>query len=97
MGAFAWVMMGIALWHFTIFLPDRCWAGIIGAFLGCLLGALAFGFVVNGFSVPGQDDTNVLTAMQGVPGAALGFGLFYLIGARQEAAAEREQDDLLTT
>ena len=97
MGAFAWVMMGIALWHFTIFLPDRCWAGIIGAFLGCLLGALAFGFVVNGFSVPGQDDTNVLTAMQGVPGAALGFGLFYLIGARQEAAAEREKDELLTT
>lgn len=97
MGAFAWVMMGIALWHFTIFLPDRCWAGIIGAFLGCLLGALAFGFVVNGFSVPGQDDTNVLTAMQGVPGAALGFGLFYLIGARQEAAAERDEDDLLAT
>lgn len=97
MGAFAWVMMGIALWHFTIFLPDRCWAGIIGAFLGCLLGAIAFGLVVNGFSVPGQDDTNILTAMQGIPGAALGYGVFYWIGARQEAAAAHDEDELLAT
>ena len=27
-------MMGLAIWHFTIFLPDRFWGGIVGAFLG---------------------------------------------------------------
>ena len=31
MGMLAWVMMGLAIWHFTIFLPDRFWGGIVGA------------------------------------------------------------------
>ena len=39
MAMLAWVMMGLALWHFTIFLPDRFWGGIVGAFLGALIGA----------------------------------------------------------
>ncbi len=43
MGLLAWTMMGLALWHFTVFLPDRCWSGIIGAFLGCVFGAIIFG------------------------------------------------------
>ena len=52
MGALAWVMMGLAIWHFTIFLPDRFWGGIVGAFLGALLGAFLFGLIVNGFTIP---------------------------------------------
>ena len=36
MGALVWVMIGLAIWHFTIFLPDRFWGGIVGAFLGAL-------------------------------------------------------------
>ena len=27
-----WVMMGIAVWHFAVFVPDRFWGGIVGAF-----------------------------------------------------------------
>ena len=38
MGMLAWVMMGLAIWHFTIWLPDRFWGGIVGAFLGALIG-----------------------------------------------------------
>ena len=53
MGMLAWVMMGLAVWHFTIFLPDRCWGGIVGAFLGALVGAVVFGLVINGFTIPG--------------------------------------------
>ncbi len=30
MGMLGWVMMGLAIWHFTIFLPDRFWGGIVG-------------------------------------------------------------------
>ena len=45
-------MMGLALWHFTIFLPDRFWGGIVGAFLGALFGAVLFGFAVSGVTVP---------------------------------------------
>ena len=28
-----WVMMGIAIWHFAVFVPDHFWGGIVGAFL----------------------------------------------------------------
>ena len=49
MGALVWTMMGLALWHFTIFVPDRFWAGIVGAFLGAVIGALLFGLVIHGF------------------------------------------------
>ncbi len=85
MGALAWTMMGLALWHFTIFIPDHFWAGIVGAFLGSVLGAIIFGLVINGFSVPGQDATNLGTVLEAVPGAILGVALVYVIGVRAEA------------
>jgi hypothetical protein len=84
MAALVWVMMGLALWHFTIFLPDHFWAGIVGAFVGAVLGALIFGFLIHGLSVPGQNDTNVLNALEAIPGAMLGMGVIYWIGLRQE-------------
>jgi predicted permease len=87
MSALVWVMMGIALWHFTIFVPDHFWAGIVGAFLGAVIGPLVFGFVIHGLSVPGQNDTTVLAAIEAIPGALLGLGVVYWIGLRQERAA----------
>jgi len=95
MGALAWTMMGLALWHFTIFLPDRCWGGIIGAFLGCIFGAILFGLAIHGFTVPGREATDVLTTLEAVPGALLGYGVFFWLGARQEAA--QADDELLAT
>ena len=92
MGALAWTMMGLALWHFTIFLPDRCWGGIIGAFLGCVFGAVLFGLAIHGFGVPGQEETDLITALEAVPGAALGYGVFYAIGARREGDAQRDRE-----
>jgi hypothetical protein len=83
MGALVWVMMGLALWHFTIFVPDRFWSGIVGAFLGAVFGALLFGLAINGFSVPGQDDTDLLTALEAIPGALLGIAAVYFYGAHQ--------------
>ena len=87
MGMLAWVMMGLALWHFTIFLPDRFWGGIVGAFLGALIGAIVFGFVVNGFTVPGIGDTHLLTALEAIPGAVAGIAAVYAEGVRRENAA----------
>ncbi len=84
MGALAWTMMGLALWHFTIFIPDHFWAGIVGAFLGSVFGAIIFGLVINGFSVPGQDATNLATVLEAVPGSILGVALVYRIGVRRE-------------
>ena len=83
MAMFAWVMMGLALWHFTIFLPDRFWGGIVGAFLGALIGAVLCGLVVNGFTIPGQDETHILQALEAIPGALLGIAVVYFEGVRR--------------
>jgi hypothetical protein len=87
MALFGWIMMGIALWHFTVFLPDRFWAGIVGAFVGAVLGAVFFSLAVYGFSLPSQDDTTVATVLVAVPGTLLGLAAVYAIGLRQERAA----------
>lgn len=88
MGMLAWVMMGLAIWHFTIWLPDREWGGIVGAFVGALIGAALFGFVINGFSIPGRHDTHLVTALEGIPGALIGIGIVYMVGVRNERAGE---------
>jgi hypothetical protein len=82
-GLLAWVMMGLAIWHFTIFLPDRFWGGIVGAFVGALVGSVVVGLIVNGLSVPGQGDTHLLTALEAVPGAVAGIAAVYLEGLRR--------------
>ena len=84
MGMLAWVMMGLALWHFTIWLPDHFSGGIIGAFIGALIGAVLFGLIVNGFAIPGRHDTHISTALEAIPGALIGIGLVYLEGLRRE-------------
>ncbi len=87
MGMLAWVMMGLALWHFTIWLPDRSWGGIVGGLIGALVGAVVFGLAVNGFHVPGRHATHLYTALEAVPGALIGMALVYAEGMRRERAA----------
>jgi hypothetical protein len=86
MGMLVWTMVGISIWHFTIFLPDRFWGGIIGAFVGAWAGAVLLGFVVSGFDVPGRDETELITALEAIPGAVLGIAAVYAWGARREDA-----------
>jgi hypothetical protein len=84
MGALAWVMMGLAIWHFTIWVPDRFWGGIVGALVGALVGAVVFGFIVSGFHVPGLHATHISTALEAIPGALIGIGIVYAEGVRRE-------------
>ena len=86
MGMLAWVMMGLALWHFTIWLPDRFWGGIVGAFVGALVGSVLFGLIVNGFAIPGRHATDLGTALEAIPGTLIGIGLVYAEGVRRERA-----------
>ena len=83
MAALVWVMVGLAIWHFTIFLPDRFWGGIVGAFLGALIGAALGGFLISGLTVPGRDDTHLLTAIEAIPGAIAGIAIVYGEGIRR--------------
>jgi hypothetical protein len=82
MAMVVWVMMGIAVWHFTVFLPDRFWGGIVGAFMAAFLGAALFGFLVSGLTIPGQSDTGITQALIAVPGSIIGLGLSFWYGAR---------------
>jgi hypothetical protein len=92
MGLLVWVMVAIALWHFTVFLPDRFWGGIVGAFAGAVLGSILFGLIIHLGSVPGQDDTDLLTAAEAVPGALLGMGAVWLLGVRSEERHVHDYD-----
>jgi hypothetical protein len=84
MGALVWIMVGLAIWHFTVFLPDRFAGGIVGAFLGALTGSFLFGVIVNLGSIPGRGDTHLLTGLEAVPGAIIGLAVVYWLGVRAE-------------
>jgi ABC-type Fe3+ transport system permease subunit len=79
--------MGIALWHFTVFLPDRFWQGIVGAFLGAVLGAIVFGAIVLAIDGQSVGNTTIGTALSAIPGVALGLGVVWLLGSRETHAA----------
>ena len=87
MSMLVWVMMGIAIWHFTVFVPDRFVGGIVGALLAAIAGAALFGWIVHGFSVPGQDDTNLSASLEAIPGALAGIALCWVAGSRREEQA----------
>ena len=40
MALLVWTMVGLAIWHFTVFLPDNFYGGIVGAFCAALLGSV---------------------------------------------------------
>jgi len=77
-------IMGIALWHFTVFLPDRFWQGIVGAFLGAVIGSIVFGLIVQEASGKSLGDTDISTALLAVPGTLIGLAVVYAIGVRSE-------------
>jgi hypothetical protein len=86
MAVLAWVMMGLAVWHFTIFLPDRFVGGIVGAFLAAIAGSVIFGFLVSGIGIPSRDDVSIVTALEGIPGAVIGMAIIWFIGSARERA-----------
>ena len=96
MGLLGWVMMGLAIWHFTIFLPDRFWGGIVGAFVGSLAGSIIVGLIiysvkVSSLKIPGEKATDVSIVLYAIPGALIGMGLVYLEGMRRERASRVAQ------
>ena len=84
MSMLVWVTMAIAIWHFTVFVPDHFWGGIVGALLCAIFGAAVVGFLISGLSVPGQGDTDLAQALVAIPGTALGLGFAYFYGRAQD-------------
>ena len=84
MAALVWFTMGVALWHFTVFVPDRFRGGIVGAFLGAAAGAMVSGALAQIATGQGIGETDLATAFYAVPGTLVGLGLVYLAGVRAE-------------
>ncbi len=92
MSMVVWVMMGIALWHFTVFFPDRFYGGIVGAFLAAVAGSVLCGLVVSGLTIPGANDTTLLAALEAIPGAVAALAASWLYGSKTEG---RHRPDVL--
>jgi hypothetical protein len=84
MAMVVWFTMGIALWHFTVFLPDRFWQGIVGALLGATIGAVLVGAVIQVALGKGIGETDLGTALIAIPGTAIGLAVIWALGVRQE-------------
>ena len=84
MALVVWFTVGLALWHFTVFLPDRFWAGIVGALLGAVTGAMLSGGIAQIASGRTIGDTDFGTALIAVPGTLVGVAVVYAIGVRRE-------------
>lgn len=84
MAALVWFTTGIAIWHFTVFIPDRFWGGIVGALLGAAGGAMITGAIAQIAIGAGIGETDTATVLYAVPGTLVGIGLTYVVGARAE-------------
>src|SRR4051812_50207651 len=86
MSVFVWAMVGIALWHFAVLVPDRFYGGIIGAFLAAFGGGVLTGFLLPPPRVPLENPPGIGEALWAIPRAPLGPGGAYWYGARPGGA-----------
>jgi hypothetical protein len=78
----------VALWHFTVFVPDRFQGGIVGAFLGATAGAMVSGAIAQILLGKTVGDTDLVTALYAVPGTIVGLAIVYAWGVRSGVEAE---------
>ncbi|TMK71299.1 MAG: hypothetical protein E6G48_08550 [Actinobacteria bacterium] len=88
MAAVVWFTVGIALWHFTVFVPDRFWGGIVGAVLGAIAGAMVTGAIAQIASGSSIGQTDIFTAVDAIPGTLIGLAAIYALGVSREEALE---------
>jgi len=87
MALVVWFTMGVALWHFTIFVPDRFWGGIVGALLASAAGAMVTGAIAQVASGKSIGDTDIGTALVAVPGVLIALAIAWFVGVRAEERA----------
>jgi hypothetical protein len=81
-----WTMVGIAIWHFAVLVPDRFVGGIIGAFLVALAGALVTGYALPSPGLPTANPPGIMEGVYAIPGALAALALSYWWGSRAAAS-----------
>jgi uncharacterized membrane protein YeaQ/YmgE (transglycosylase-associated protein family) len=89
MSVFVWVMIGVALWHLSVLVPDRFYGGIVGALLAAVAGALASGYLLPSPGIPTTNPPGVTTAVWPLPGSIVALLATYLYGVRRERLESR--------
>ncbi len=84
MALLVWITLGVAIWHFTVFVPDRFKGGIVGAFGASVVGAVISGALVQAALGRSLGETDLLTMLAAVPGCLIAMAIVWLIGARGE-------------
>jgi uncharacterized membrane protein YeaQ/YmgE (transglycosylase-associated protein family) len=88
MSVFVWIIMGVAIWHLAVLVPDRFYGGIIGSFIAAVSGALASGFLLPQPGIPHHNPPGLHEALWPIPGAVVALIALYRYGVR------REQDEV---
>ncbi len=92
MSILVWTMVGIALWHFAVLVPDKFVGGIIGAFLAAVAGSFVTGFALPTPGIPADNPPGVDEGLYAIPGALIALAASYWYGARlEERAAEPDR------
>ena len=89
MAVLVWLMVAIALWHFTVFVPDRFWGGIVGAFIVALGGGLAGGFLLPSPGLPLDNPPGSGETIFAALGAIAALALSYAYGSNAARRARR--------
>jgi hypothetical protein len=77
-------MVGVAIWHLSVLVPDRFYGGIIGAFMAAVAGALVSGYLLPSPGIPPHNPPGMSEAIWPIPGAILASGGAYAYGAWRE-------------
>lgn len=85
MAVLVWVMIGIAIWHFTVLVPDRFWGGIIGAFMVAVAGGLVGGYLLPAPGLPADNPPGMDEAIFAAVGSVAALALSYVYGSRSAA------------
>jgi hypothetical protein len=80
MALLVWFTLGVALWHFTVFVPDRFKGGIVGAFVAAIIGAMVTGALWQIASGDSIGQTDVVTLLAAVPGCLLAMAACWFLG-----------------
>ena len=80
-----WTMVGVAVWHFAVLVPDRFVGGIIGAFLAAVAGALVTGLRAARARRAGGQSAGVSGGAVRGPRLVRRLAGSYWCGARREA------------
>ena len=88
MAMFVWISAATAIWHFTIFVPDKFVGGIVGALLWANGGGVLAGVLASGVAVPLH--ANMIDALEALLGAVAGLYVGYWLGDRPSAREHAE-------